>query len=82
MRLLGHRTQKTFKESLTNERTLRHSKRVVTCLSVRLFFFFFLNLVSNTTENGDSSGETRHLAGFLVCKKTPQGSPGVETTDI
>lgn len=78
MGLLGHRTQKTFQESLTNERTLRHSKRVVTCLSVRPFFF--LNLVSNTTENGDSSGETRHLAGFLVCK--PPGSPGVGTTDF
>lgn len=27
------------------------------------------NPVSNTAEGGDFSGETRHLAGFLVCGK-------------
>lgn len=41
---------------------------------------FFFNLGSNTTEDGDFSGETGTWLGFW-CAENP-GSPGVETEGI
>lgn len=32
-------------------------------------FWFFLILVSNRAEDADSRDETRHLVGFVVCRK-------------